>query len=306
MTTAWSVAVLLLFVLGKADGADPPRVALQPSYGWANLAWGWNEGGRERSIENRKVLIMDLDESESTIREKVARGHLVFCYFSVGSTEPWRQDIVDNKDEWDNAAVGNMREWDEKWLDVTKLETLKGLMEPRFELARTKGCNGVEPDNIDCFDNVECYGNIAGKTQAQVKAAQIAYNKWQAETAHSKGLAILMKNALDLINAETVAAYDGAMNEECQMWDECDMYQPFIEAGKWIANIEYRLNSVFVPGLKTKYCKGSDGICNNNRDGSKQYWVDLFGDDVVTPPSPVPPTPAPIIPTPVPSTPVPS
>lgn len=60
-----------------------------------------------------------------------------------------------NKAAWDAAAVGNMAHWDEKWLDITRLESIKPLMAARMVRATAAGCNAIEPDNTDCYDNDE-------------------------------------------------------------------------------------------------------------------------------------------------------
>ena len=75
------------------------------------------------------------------------------CYFSTGTTEPFRQDYKDNEAAWTAVAAGKMAEWDESWLDITRLQELQALMEPRFQRAKAQGCDAVEPDNVDCYDN---------------------------------------------------------------------------------------------------------------------------------------------------------
>ncbi len=85
--------------------------------------------------------------------------------------EPWRDDVTSNQDAWDDACAANMAGWDECWLDITQLDALKRLMLPRFLKAQSigestnklccnsnaAGCDGVEPDNIDCYSSDECY-----------------------------------------------------------------------------------------------------------------------------------------------------
>jgi hypothetical protein len=70
-------------------------------------------------------------------------------------------------------------------------------MAPRINRAKTLGCHAVEPDNTDCFDNQDCWGQMTNPSVSSgstVKAAQVAYNKWFAQYCHQKGLAVALKN----------------------------------------------------------------------------------------------------------------
>ena len=40
-------------------------------------------------------------------------------------------------------------------------------------------------------------------------------------------------------SADLVDYFDCALNEQCHEWDECDMLQPFIDAGKAVLGVEY-------------------------------------------------------------------
>jgi hypothetical protein len=87
----------------------------------------------------------------------------------------------------------------------------------------------VEPDNTDCFTNQdEC--PLPSVSKAEQKAAQLAYNTWTAEYAHTKGMLCALKNTGDL--AESLAKiHDFAIVEECMKYDECDTYNPFFLEG---------------------------------------------------------------------------
>ncbi len=93
-----------------------------------------------------------------------------------------------------------------------------------------KGCDGVEPDNVTAYANDSGF--------AISEADQIAYNIWLAEAAHTRGLSIGLKNALDLV--ETLEPhFDWALNEECFQYDECEALRPFTQAGKAVFGVEY-------------------------------------------------------------------
>ena len=100
-----------------------------------------------------QVDIYDIDlfdvEAEA-ITALHARGHRVICYFSAGSWEDWRSDAA----SFPSAALGKALEgWpDEKWLDV-RSAGVRQVMTARLDLAVKKGCDGVEPDNVDAYQN---------------------------------------------------------------------------------------------------------------------------------------------------------
>lgn len=72
-------------------------------------------------------------------------------YFSAGSYENWRSD---ERDFPSSVKGNNLDGWPgEKWLDISDWATLGPIMEARLDLAVTKGCDGVEPDNVDGYDN---------------------------------------------------------------------------------------------------------------------------------------------------------
>lgn len=121
-----------------------------------------------------------------------------------------------------------MGDWDEIWLDVRNLTDLKKIMGKRIDLAYSLGCDGIEPDNIDCYDNRDCWSTMQNPTQAKgsVTPYNIAYSKWMAEYAHSYGMVIGQKNALAII-ADLVLSHDFGVNENCVEYNECDTYAPY-------------------------------------------------------------------------------
>lgn len=100
----------------------------------------------------------------------------------------------------------------------------------RLDLAVTKGCDGVDPDNVDGFSN----DNGLNLTEA----GAVEYMAFLAASAHTRGLSIGLKNAGDIVN-QTLDMMQWQVNEQCSQYDECDVFQPFIEAGKPVFHIEY-------------------------------------------------------------------
>lgn len=108
-----------------------------------------------------------------------------------------------------------------------------------MDLAVSKGCDGVDPDNVDGYTN-----NTGFPLTGQ---QQLTYNRWLAQQAHARGLAIGLKNDLDQIG-QLVNDFDWALNEQCFQYNECETLLPFVQAGKPVFGIEYSGNeSVFCP-----------------------------------------------------------
>eukprot|EP00122_Pirum_gemmata_P001493 Pgem_evm1s1341 len=167
-----------------------------------------------------------------------------------------------------------MSDWaGEHWLDITKLDELKVLMTPRFEMCLEKGCDGIEGDNVDCYQN-KC---VKGKGENELKGPQIEYNKWQTEAAHELGLAIGLKNSIGLIKS-LVNFYDFAVNEECIRWKECDSYDHFYSQDKAVFSTEY-------DGSKSNACKEGPKHHMMTKFSEKGGWNNCFEPD-----SPLPET----------------
>ena len=117
----------------------------QPAPG---TSWQWQLSGEIDTSFNVDMYDIDLfNTPASLISQLQADGHIVICYFSAGSWEDWRPDA----DQFPAAVLGdNLEGWPgERWLDIRRLDLLAPLMAARFDLAASKGCDGIEPDNIE-------------------------------------------------------------------------------------------------------------------------------------------------------------
>lgn len=167
------------------------------------------------------------DTPPSLIDSLHAQGRYVICYFSAGSFEAWRPDAK----AFLPADKGRkMSGWNERWLDI-RSSNVRAIMRARLDLAQQKGCDGVDPDNVDGYSNKSGFPLTA--------ANQFNYNTFLAAEAHARGLAVALKNDLEQV-PDLVAHFDFAVNEQCHEYDECDTLQPFIAAGKPVLNIEYK------------------------------------------------------------------
>tara|TARA_R110000868_G_scaffold129581_3_gene338560 strand:+ start:2773 stop:3690 length:918 start_codon:yes stop_codon:yes gene_type:complete len=194
----------------------------------SQASWHWQLSGNLKTPD-RQVYDIDLfDTSTTTITNLKGQGRIVVCYFSAGSWEDWRTDAALYPKE---ALGAQLDGWPgERWVDI-RHPAVRMLMAQRIQLAAEKGCDAVEPDNVDGYSN-------SNGLQLS-KADQIDYNRWLSQQAHSHDLAIALKNAVELIPA-LVDDFDFALNESCYAYKECDDYRLFRQQGKAVFIAEYR------------------------------------------------------------------
>ncbi len=192
--------------------------------------WQWQLSGTLNTRYDVAVYDIDLfDTPAATIAALKTAGRRVVCYFSAGSGENWRSDYA----RFAAADLGNALDgWaGERWLDI-RSANVRAVMVARLQLAAGKGCDGVEPDNVDAFEA----DNRAGF--ALTAADQLSYNRYLADQAHALGLAIALKNDTAQV-AALAPSFDFAVNEQCHEYSECGVYSAFTGAGKPVFNVEY-------------------------------------------------------------------
>ncbi|MBD8678699.1 endo alpha-1,4 polygalactosaminidase [Sphingomonas sp. CFBP 13720] len=191
--------------------------------------WHWQLSGTIDPRHAVDAYDIDLfDTSAATIAQLHGQNHRVICYFSAGSSENWRPDDAQFAESDRGLPLDG---WvGERWLSITS-PGVRRVMTARLDLARSKGCDAVEPDNVDGYAN----RNGLNLTAAQ----QLDYNRFLADEAHARGLAVALKNDVDQVVA-LQPAFDFAINEQCHEYDECVDYAAFLRAGKPVLNAEYR------------------------------------------------------------------
>jgi hypothetical protein len=212
---------------GQGGGGGGPQL-YQPKPG---TSWQWQLSDLPLDM-SFDVAVYDVDLVETKPAEidaLHASGRKVICYFSAGSWESFRPDA----NEFPAAVKGNPLDppfADELWLDI-RSTVVRDIMKKRLDLAVTKKCDAVEPDNVDGFSNDNGFG-LTG-------ANQIDFNRFIAAEAHARGLSVGLKNDIEQL-ADLVDSFDWALNEECFTYTECDAYGPtFIQAGKAVFHAEY-------------------------------------------------------------------
>lgn len=209
------------------------------------------------------IFDIDLfDNDATTIGNLHSSSKKVICYFSAGTYEDWRPDATSFTASDKGSA---MDDWPGEWWLNTNSANVRTIMTARIDLAKTKGCDGVDPDNVDAYDNA----NGVGLTEDNA----VDYLTFLADAAHSRGLSIGLKNAGGLVD-KTLPMMEWQVNEQCVEFDECNLFQPFIDANKPVFHIEYPDDAPNVAtDIKTKDC-GVAGFSSVMKNLALDAWVD--------------------------------
>ena len=97
------------------------------------------------------VDVFDIDlytNDDAVFSQLRKRGKRIICYFSAGSYEDYRPDSKDFKE-------GDMgKELDgwpgERWLKLSS-SSIRDIMSKRIKYASERGCDAIDPDNVDGF-----------------------------------------------------------------------------------------------------------------------------------------------------------
>lgn len=170
------------------------------------------------------------DNSASTISTLQSPAHnstKIICYFSAGTYENWRPDA----NQFPSSDLGDsLSGWaGERWINISR-PAIREIMVKRLDMAVSKGCNGVDPDNVDGYSNQ----NGLGLTQSD----SINYLHFLANETSARNLSIGLKNANTIV-ADVVDLMQWSVNEQCHQYEECSDFDAFIEQGKPVFNVEY-------------------------------------------------------------------
>jgi hypothetical protein len=228
------------------------------------------------------VMEVDLFDTPDEAMATIKRQSLLLCYFSAGSYENWRDDA----DQYPNEILGNDYDgWaGEKWVDIRSPE-LKSILQARFDKAVERDCDGVDPDNVNGYQNDTGF-NLTAQDQ-------LDFNRWLAEQAHQRNLFIALKNDGEQAS-KLVNEFDAVVSEQCHQYNECGLFDDFIAQNKPVWDIEYRTDTFdYANGdVWNAFCQTSNAAHRHgywlpgNLDGSfrrscqadAQMWNDLsFG-----------------------------
>jgi hypothetical protein len=221
------LAAAAVLLAGSACGRpavddEPARWRPQPGD-----TWQWQLQGSVNTAYDVDVYDVDLAETPRAVLDELrSGGRRVVCYFSAGTWEAFRPGAPPP----DGVLGAPLADFpDERWLDIRR-PPARALAAAHLDRARSRGCDGVEPDNVDGYANDTGFDLTA--------ADQLAFNRWLAGAAHDRGLAVGLKNDLDQV-ALLAGDFDFAVDEQCHEFDECAALAPFLDARKPVFNAEY-------------------------------------------------------------------
>ena len=248
-------AVLLAGCKPSPTGPDDVGGESLPPGIWRpapGTSWQWQLSGTIDTSLAVAMYDVDLfDTSDEVLSTLRARGIRIVCYFSAGSHEDWRADAS----ELPSSAIGRPLDgWaGERWLDI-RSPSVRAQMKARLVRAKQRGCDGVEPDNVDAYVNPSGFALTA--------VDQLGYNRFLAREAHALGLSIGLKNDLDQVEL-LVGDFDWALSEECVAYNECEALTPFIAAGKAVFHVEYGASTLASSVCATTNALGFDTLIKN-------------------------------------------
>jgi hypothetical protein len=222
---------LAAVVAAAAALALPAPVACEhcAAFGATTRPWQIQLQGTTNVKVRAPALEVDgFDATKRTVR-RIERGpRRSICYIDAGSWEDFRPD----RDDFAPELLGNVYAGfeDERWLDIRRIDLLRGVLEARIALCKHKGFDAVDPDNLNGYENDTGFPLTASD--------QLRFNTFVANLVHAHGMAVALKN--DGPQAKTLVRYfDFTVIEECFEQGNCGQYRPFVKAGKAAYAIEY-------------------------------------------------------------------
>ena len=249
----FSYLLAALLVVSNCGGNSENKDSLEQNNWYKptpNTTWQWQLQGDINRDYNVNLYDIDLfDSSNELISSLKQSGKRVICYFSAGTYEEWRED----SSKYPETILGEkLDDWEgERWVDIREIDILMPIIKSRLKLAKDKGCDGVEPDNVDGYLN-ETGFNLS-------YSEQIEFNKMVAKEAHNLSLSVALKNDLEQIK-ELEPFFDFAINEQCHQYSECNMLEPFINSNKAVLNAEYDKSYIEDKSKREELCKSSKSM----------------------------------------------
>ena len=197
----------------------------------------WILGINEENEIKTESEVIDLDvlDTEKEIIDKLHEDwKIVIWYINVGSIETYRKDY----DDFPKNTVWKTYPWweDENFLDIKNYEDFEHLILNRLDIAKEKWFDGIEPDNMDTYDNYsETWFRI-------LRWDMEKYLIWLSIETNKRWMFLIQKNAPELSkNMEKYfdwALLEGAFYNQFQ-----NNFSNYIKENKVVFNTEYTDNT---------------------------------------------------------------
>jgi hypothetical protein len=118
------------------------------------LHLGWNLGAVEVSLSD---YVEHVAYTNKLIQRDDASEFPPACFCGAGTTELDKSGVCPNNDNkmYDPETYPD-EQWNEWWLDIKTpscLKAIQEIMSARIKIAKDKGCDAVDPDNMDGYAN---------------------------------------------------------------------------------------------------------------------------------------------------------
>jgi hypothetical protein len=144
--------VVVSVTVGSAQELPPPTpcsgcYAPKPS----RASWQIQFQGRADTSVRARFFDVDGDTDARTVRALKRRGGKVAYNLNADAWENFRAD----KDAFAPELLGREYEGfpEERWLDIRRIDLLAPILRARIDACRAKGFDGVDPDNLNGFEN---------------------------------------------------------------------------------------------------------------------------------------------------------
>ncbi len=176
-----------------------------------------------------KIYDLDMFDTPASIVAKLhAKNRRVMCYVDVGTWENWRPDAG----RFPKSVLGKPDgHWPgERWLDIRQTAILEPIMAHRLDLCKAKGFDGVDPDNLDGYQNRTGFP-LTYKNQ-------LNYDSWVAKAAHARGLTADQKGDNGQVK-DLVKVFDFAVVEQCYAQGWCNQFAVYTRTNRLVVDVEY-------------------------------------------------------------------
>lgn len=236
---AFGLSVAVVGVGFSAPAAHAATVTPPP----INGQFDYQIGGAYTPADT--VDIVSRDRAES-----IAANKYNICYLNAFQTQPeeasfWTGQHSDLLLKASNGSYAGDPDWPGEYIldtsTAAKRTSIATIVNGWIDGCKAKGYQAIEPDNLDTFT----------RFSKLTKSGNLALAALLATHAHDVGLAIAQKNTTEVGAAgKSVAGFDFAIAEECQVHTECDSYTDVY--GDRVIEIEYTDNA---RSAYTKACK---------------------------------------------------